>query len=170
MSSMPNLKLTDQDLPAVALDVGIARIGFAVSDTTGRFAFPRGFVKRIKLTTDIAAVKNFMQQENAELVVVGLPLRTDGAYSGQTQRVRAFAKDLERAGIRIALQDERFTTKLANSQLLITSNKRDRLEKGLTDAQSAVIILETFLEKRRLKLEQTLKSEVEPLHLVEQDY
>ncbi len=154
MSSNPNLEPTEQDLPAVALDVGIARIGFAVSDTTGRFAFGRGFVKRIKLTTDVAAVKNLMQQEKAALVVVGLPLRTDGAYSGQTQRVRAFAKDLERAGIRIALQDERFTTKLANSQLLITSNKRDRLEKGLTDTQSAVIILETFLEKRRLKLEQ----------------
>ena len=141
-----------QDLPAIALDVGIARIGFAVSDETGRFAFPRGYIKRIKLTADIAAVRNFMEQENASLVVVGLPLRTDGAYSGQTQRVRAFAKDLERAGIRIALQDERFSTKLANSQLLVISNKRDRLEKGLTDAQSAVLILETFLEKRRLKL------------------
>ena len=140
------------DLPAVALDVGLARIGFAVSDSSGRFAFPRGFVKRIKLSADIAAVKNLMQQEQADLVVVGLPLRTDGTYSGQTQRVRAFAKDLERAGSRIALQDERFSTKLANSQLLVISNKRDRLEKGLTDAQSAVLILETFLEKRRLKL------------------
>jgi putative holliday junction resolvase len=141
-----------QDLPAIALDVGIARIGFAVSDTTGRFAFPRGYVKRIKLTADIAAVRHVMQQENASLVVVGLPLRTDGAYSGQTQRVRAFAKDLERAGIRIVLQDERFSTKLANSQLLVIASKKDRLEKGLTDAQSAVLILETFLEKRRLLL------------------
>ncbi|MEY4529729.1 MAG: hypothetical protein RLZZ156_450 [Deinococcota bacterium] len=144
------MNLDTQDLPAIALDVGIARIGFAVSDITGRFAFPRGYVKRIKLTADIAAVRNLMQQENASLVVVGLPLRTDGAYSGQTQRVRAFAKDLERVGIRIALQDERFSTKLASSQLLVTTSKRDRLEKGLTDAQSAVLILETFLEKRRL--------------------
>ena len=146
------MNLDTQDLPVVALDVGIARIGFAVSDATGRFAFPRGYVKRIKLTADIAAVRTLMSQENASLVVVGLPLRTDGAYSGQTQRVRAFAKDLERAGIRIALQDERFSTKLANSQLLVISSKRDRLEKGLTDAQSAVLILETFLEKRRLLL------------------
>jgi putative holliday junction resolvase len=141
-----------QDLPAIALDVGIARIGFAVSDSSGRFAFPRGYVKRLKLTADVAAVRAVMAQENASLVVVGLPLRTDGAYSGQTQRVRAFAKDLERAGIRIALQDERFSTKLASSQLLVISSKRDRLEKGLTDAQSAVLILETFLEKRRLLL------------------
>lgn len=150
MTQAPN------DLPAIALDVGIARIGLAVSDESGRFAFPRGFVKRIKLAADIAAVQKCMQQEKASLVVVGLPLRTDGAYSGQTQRVRAFAKDLERAGIRIALQDERYSTKLANAQLLVTTNRKDRLEKGITDAQSAVLILETFLEKRRILLEAAL--------------
>ncbi len=148
-------------LPALALDVGIARIGFAISDESGRFAFPRGYVKRIKLTADIAAVQKQMQQEQAHFLVVGLPLRTDGMYSGQTQRVRAFAKDLERAGIPLVLQDERFSTKLAQSQLLVTTNKRDRLEKGLTDAQSAVLILETYLEKRRLELANTTQLEIE---------
>jgi putative holliday junction resolvase len=133
----------------LALDVGVARIGLAVSDPSGRFAFPRGFVVRQKLNLDIAAVRAQMDKEQAQTVVVGLPLKTDGGYSGQTQRVRAFAKDLERAGIQVALQDERFSTKLAQSQLLVTNNKRDRLEKGLLDAQSAVLILETFLQKLR---------------------
>lgn len=135
------------ELPVLGLDVGIARIGVAVSDHSGRFAFPRGYIVRQKLALDIVAVQKQIQQENAHSVVVGLPLRTDGAYSGQTQRVRAFAKDLERAGIRVELQDERFSTKLAQSQLLVTSNKRDRLEKGILDAQSAVLILETFLAR-----------------------
>jgi putative holliday junction resolvase len=133
----------------LALDVGVARIGLAVSDPSGRFAFPRGFIVRQKLGLDIAAIQTQMQQENAHSVVVGLPLKTDGGYSGQTQRVRAFAKDLERAGIVVELQDERFSTKLAQSQLLVTSNKRDRLEKGLLDAQSAVLILETYLTRTR---------------------
>jgi putative holliday junction resolvase len=132
----------------LALDVGVARIGLAVSDPSGRFAFPRGFIVRQKLKLDIAAVQNQMEKEHAQSLVVGLPLKTDGSYSGQTQRVRAFAKDLERAGIQIVLQDERFSSKLAQSQLLVTSNKRDRLEKGLLDAQSAVLILETYLQKQ----------------------
>jgi putative holliday junction resolvase len=132
----------------LALDVGVARIGLAVSDPSGRFAFGRGFIVRQKLKLDVAAVQNQMAKEHAHTVVVGLPLKTDGTYSGQTQRVRAFAKDLERAGIEVVLQDERFSTKLAQSQLLVTSNKRDRLEKGLLDAQSAVLILETYLQKQ----------------------
>ena len=148
-------------LPAIALDVGVARIGLAVSDLSGRFAFGRGFIKRQKLPLDIAALQQLMQQEQAKIVVVGLPLRTDGGYSGQTQRVRAFAKDLERAGLVVVLQDERFTTRLASSQLLVTSSKRDRLEKGLTDTQSAVLILQTFLEKRRAELERSEATEPE---------
>jgi putative holliday junction resolvase len=134
-------------MSVLALDVGVARIGLAVSDSSGRFAFPRGFIVRQKLALDIAAVKSQMAKEDAQTVVVGLPLKTDGTYSGQTQRVRAFAKDLERAGIDVQLQDERFSTKLAQSQLLVISNKRDRLEKGLLDAQSAVLILETYLAR-----------------------
>jgi putative holliday junction resolvase len=131
----------------LGLDVGVARIGVAVSDTSGRFAFPRGYIVRQKLALDIVAVKAQMDKEHAQTVVIGLPLKTDGTYSGQTQRVRAFAKDLERAGIDVQLQDERFSTKLAQSQLLVISNKRDRLEKGLLDAQSAVLILETYLAR-----------------------
>jgi putative holliday junction resolvase len=104
---------------------------------------------------DIAAIKAQMTKEQAQTVVVGLPLKTDGSYSGQTQRVRAFAKDLERAGIQVELQDERFSTKLAQSQLLVTSNKRDRLEKGLLDAQSAVLILETYLARQAATIPKT---------------
>ncbi len=135
--------------PVIALDVGLARIGLAVSDSNGRFAFGRGYHTRVKLRPDIEAVKAFMEKEAARAVVVGLPLRTDGRYSGQTQRVRAFAKDLERAGLTVILQDERFSTKLADARLLVTTNRRDRLERGLSDEASAVLILETYLEKVR---------------------
>jgi putative holliday junction resolvase len=135
--------------PVIALDVGLARIGFAASDSSGRFAFGRGYHTRVKLKADIEAVKALMTKESARAVVVGLPLRTDGQHSGQTQRVRAFAKDLERAGLIVFLQDERFSTKLADARLLVTTNRRDRLERGLSDEASAVLILETFLERMK---------------------
>jgi putative holliday junction resolvase len=135
--------------PLIALDVGLARIGLAVSDSSGRFAFGRGYHTRVKLKVDIEAIKAFMQKEEARAVVVGLPLRTDGQHSGQTQRVRAFAKDLERAGLTVILQDERFSTKLADARLLVTTNRRDRFDRGLSDEASAVLILETYLDKIR---------------------
>ena len=134
-------------LPAIALDVGEARIGFATSDAHGRFAFGRGYHTRSKLETDIDAVREFLARERAKTVVVGLPLRTDGADSPQTRRVRTFAASLQAAGLRVAFQDERFTTRIA-TQNLMGKSKKKRQEKGNTDEASAVAILETWLSKR----------------------
>jgi release factor glutamine methyltransferase len=141
-----NQAVTD-DLPAIALDVGEARIGFAASDAQGRFAFGRGYHTRGKLEADINAVREFLERENAKMVVVGLPLRTDGADSPQTQKVRIFTAALETAGLPVAFQDERFTTRIA-TQNLKTQTKKKRQEKGNTDEASAVAILETWLSKR----------------------
>ncbi len=137
----------NQALPAIALDVGEARIGFAASDAQGRFAFGRGYHTRGKLQTDINAVRDLLEKENAKMIVVGLPLRTDGADSPQTQKVRIFAAALETAGLPVAFQDERFTTRIA-TQNLKTQTKKKRQEKGNTDEASAVAILETWLSKR----------------------
>jgi putative Holliday junction resolvase len=135
------------DLPAIALDVGEARIGFAACDPKGRFAFGRGYYTRSKLETDVNAVKTLLEQECANLIVVGLPLRTDGADSPQTTRVRAFAAALEAAGLLVTFQDERFTTRIA-TQNLMGQSKKKRQEKGNTDEASAVAILETWLQRR----------------------
>ncbi len=134
-------------LPAIALDVGEARIGFAASDAQGRFAFGRGYHTRSKLEADINAVRDFLERENAKVVVVGLPLRTDGADSPQTQKVRIFTAALQAAGLPVAFQDERFTTRIA-TQNLKTQTRKKRQEKGNTDEASAVAILETWLSKR----------------------
>ena len=135
------------DLPSIALDVGEARIGLAACDPQGRFAFGRGYHTRSKLENDVNAVKALLERENAKLIVVGLPLRTDGADSPQTARVRAFAAALEAAGLPVAFQDERFTTRIA-TQSLMGQSKKKRQEKGNTDEASAVAILETWLQRR----------------------
>jgi putative Holliday junction resolvase len=136
-------------LPAIALDVGEARIGFAASDPAGRFAFGRGYHTRTAgkagLAGAICAVRELFEREKAAVVVVGLPLRTDGGDSPQTERVRAFALSLEAGGLPVRLVDERFTTRVASQALLSGKSKAQRREKGLTDEASAVAILETYL-------------------------
>jgi putative holliday junction resolvase len=143
-------------LPAIALDVGEARIGFAASDEQGRFAFGRGYHTRSTLEQDVLAIQNFLNLELAKSVIVGLPLRTDGADSPQTLKVRGFAGSLETAGLKVILQDERFSTRIATQSLLAGSSRRKRQEKGRTDEASAVSILETWLEKRRRTSSQIL--------------
>ena len=136
----------------LALDVGDARIGLARGETGSSFAFGRGFITRTKLGEDIRALKNLMLEENADLLVLGLPKSKDGSDSPQTQKVRAFAKELEKADVMVVLEDERFTTRLA-SQRLQTLPKHKRQEKGRLDEAAAVLILESYLAKTNAKSE-----------------
>jgi putative holliday junction resolvase len=139
----------------LALDVGDARIGLAKGETGSSFAFGRGFITRTKLREDIQALKELMTKESAELVVIGLPKSKDGTDSPQTQKVRAFAKELEKAGVAVVLEDERFTTRLA-SQHLRDLPKHKRQEKGRLDEAAAILILESYLAKTLPKSEELL--------------
>lgn len=91
-------------------------------------------------------------QEAAGEVIVGLPLNLDGSESVQTSRVRAFSEALSRRlepeGVRVVLEDERLTTRIAQRQ--VGSGplpKRKREEKGRLDEASAVLILESYLRR-----------------------
>ena len=119
----------------LALDVSKNRIGFAVN--VGKLAFGRGSMDRKKHARDLQAVLEKMRAEGAEALVLGLPLRTDGAPSPVAQRVRSFGFDLTKAGARVYYQDERFTTQRA----------RDLGATDLDEA-AAVQILELFLQGR----------------------
>jgi len=84
--------------------------------------------------------------------VVGLPSTLRGGDSAQTQKVRAFAAELEKAGLVVVFEDERLTTRLA-AQGLATSGlkKKQRQEKGRLDERAAVLILETYLARHGLE-------------------
>lgn len=134
----------------LALDVGEARIGVAAGQVGSSFAFGRGFIRRQSLTKDVAAVRELAEQENATRVVVGLPSHLRGGDSPQTQKVRAFAEELEKAGLEVVFEDERLTTKLASQNLLGSGlKKKQRQEKGRLDERAAVLILESYLAKHR---------------------
>nr|WP_256488240.1 Holliday junction resolvase RuvX [Deinococcus sp. HSC-46F16] len=95
------------------MDVSKSRIGFAVN--AGRLAFGRGSVDRKRLPLDLKAVRLKVEETRAELLLLGLPLRTDGAPSPSADRVRAFGRVLEDKGYRVAYQDERFSTQRARA-------------------------------------------------------
>ena len=75
----------------LALDVSKHRIGFAVN--RGTLAFGRGSLDRKRLIWDVRQVQARMKTEGATLLVVGLPLRTDGAQSSTADRVRSFGRE-----------------------------------------------------------------------------
>jgi putative Holliday junction resolvase len=138
----------------VGLDVGERRIGVAVSDATGTLARPVGVLHPRAL--DATAVRLAAlevsrlaaEDENIGSIVVGLPRHLDGASSAMTARVKAFATQLAQAtGLPVVLQDERLTSREAESRLALRE-KDWRARKERLDAAAAAVILQDYLDTR----------------------
>ena len=102
----------------LALDVGDARIGVAVSDPLGIIAQPVGLVTRVGWGPDIAKITEFADQYGTRTLLCGLPLNMDGSAGGQADKVRAFAQQLEKKGFTVTFWDERMTTVTAERALI----------------------------------------------------
>jgi putative holliday junction resolvase len=100
----------------LALDFGSARTGVAVSDPTGTVARPVGIVDDAASDRGLARVVELAQQEDVELIVVGLPITLRGEQGAQAEETERFVESL-RAATDLPVQsfDERFTTKLAGA-------------------------------------------------------
>jgi putative Holliday junction resolvase len=101
-------------LKVLALDYGSARTGVAVSDPTGTLARPLCTVERAATDAGLERLVEIVRDEEAERVVVGLPLTLRGERGDQAEETLRFVDRL-RAAIEIPIEtfDERFTTTLA---------------------------------------------------------
>jgi putative Holliday junction resolvase len=98
----------------MALDYGSARTGVAVSDPTGTVARPLGVVERAATDDGLAELARLVREEEAERVVVGLPLTRRGTRGEQATETERFVEALRGAlDVPVELYDERFTTDLA---------------------------------------------------------
>jgi putative holliday junction resolvase len=132
----------------LALDVGASRIGLAVARVGSAFAFGRGTIPGGDDERTLATLAPIVRAEGATRLVVGLPLRTDGADSAQTERVRHLAERLRALALPVELVDERFTSQAAQRALRSSGLPRSkRRQKGRLDEASAVLILETYLAR-----------------------
>ena len=98
----------------MALDYGSARTGVAVSDPTGAVARPLCVVERAGTESGLARLRELVRTEEAERVVVGLPLTLRGERGAQAAETDRFVDRL-RAVVDVPVEtfDERFTTTLA---------------------------------------------------------
>ena len=133
---------------ALALDVGDARIGLAISDPGGIVCLPIEALVRGEDSDDLAAVIELAQREGVEMIVVGLPLSLDGTHGPAARKMRRFTSALRRsADIPVQSWDERFTTAEAEGRLRQAGFRPSR-DRARLDSMSAVIILESFLAAR----------------------
>lgn len=136
----------------LGLDVGQRRIGVAVSDATCTLARPLMVVATIGLERDavdraVTEITRLAAEEDGlSLVVVGLPRRLDGAASDMTPKVAAFGARLrERLAVPVVFQDERLSSREAESRLAVRE-KDWRVRKQKLDAAAAAVILQDHLD------------------------
>jgi putative Holliday junction resolvase len=141
----------------LGIDYGARRIGLAVSDHTRSLARPwQTIAAGSSPQTSAEAVAALLSRASAdeqsgadgvEEVVVGLPRRLNGEDTDQTQTARAFATALGTlTGFSIHLQDERLTSREAESRL--AQREKDwRRRKQQLDAAAAAVILQDYLDR-----------------------
>jgi putative Holliday junction resolvase len=128
----------------IAVDVGLARIGVAIS--VDSLAIPHSVISQGQ--TAIAELLDIYNEKNAECIYVGLPLSLRGGHTASTRMAIDFAELIALEGIPVRLIDERLTSKTAQ-QSLRQAGKNAKQQKGIIDASAACLILEFALASEK---------------------
>jgi putative Holliday junction resolvase len=132
----------------LALDYGARRIGLAVSDPEGVFAFPAGCLERSGVERDLAALRELVESRGVVQIVVGLPIHMNGREGPEARAARAFAAALGReTGRTVHLFDERWTSREAERALGVRGG-RSRRARGEIDSAAATLLLRAWLGRR----------------------
>ena len=132
----------------LGIDYGERRIGLALSDPMGIIAKPFRIIDR-KITPDyISEILNISKENNANIIVVGLPLTLRGEESKQTKVVKKFIEELTQLGkIPVVPVDERYSS-IAAKRSLQEQGVKTGHEKGRVDETAAAIILQEYLDSK----------------------
>jgi len=135
---------------ALALDIGTRRIGLARSDALGLTAQTLGMLEvRRNPDRTLEELADRIREEQAEILVVGLPRNMDGSLGPKALEVRQFVEDLlKRVDLPVEYVDERLTTVSAQRVLLEADVSRKK-RRQVVDGMAAAIILQTWLDTGR---------------------
>jgi len=147
----------------LALDYGRKKIGLALADCEARVAEPHDTLERVNRNEDMRRLREFVRDHGVKQVVVGLPLRLDGAPGEMAEEATRFAERVRKqVGVPVELVDERLTSWQAEQileqefgrRITHTETPRGRKKsarasdgKYTTDAVAAMLILREYLAR-----------------------
>ena len=132
----------------LGLDLGSVTCGVSFSDT----GFIARTIETIRFKPDdynmeLDKVLDIVDREKPDVIVLGLPLLLNDDVGPRAQICLEFGEVLEQeSGIPVKMQDERFTTAVAESILLEADVSRKKRKKKI-DQLAAVQILQTWLDR-----------------------
>ena len=132
----------------IGIDYGTKRVGLAVTDPTQTIA---NGLKTIPVKDLMNFLRSYVERENVVEFVVGYPKKMNNLPSESAIFVDRLLKQLrvKFPHIPVELMDERFTSKIAFQTMIDGGlRKKKRRDKAIIDTISAVLILQSYLDRR----------------------
>jgi putative holliday junction resolvase len=138
------------NVAALGLDVGRKRIGVAGCDRMGLIAHGITTIERRNWQADLEQLQDLINSRQVDTLVVGLPYNMDGSLGYQARQVQKFAHAAaKQLNVKLEYVDERLTSFEAE-QMMHSQGISPRSHKATIDRKAAAIILQQWLEERRI--------------------
>ena len=134
----------------MSVDYGDRRTGTALSDIRGILASPLTVIKESYQPKLAKEIVSLAVDNDVKTVVIGLPRNMDGSYGYRCDECKSLGEAISNinAELNICFEDERLTTVMAHN-VLSENNVRGKKRKDTVDAVSAVMILQSYLDKNK---------------------
>lgn len=134
----------------MSVDYGDRRTGIALSDIRGILASPLTVIKESYQPKLAKEIVSLAVDNDVKTVVIGLPINMDGSYGYRCDECKSLGEAISNinAELNICFEDERLTTVMAHN-VLSENNVRGKKRKDTVDAVSAVMILQSYLDKNK---------------------
>jgi putative holliday junction resolvase len=131
----------------LAIDYGKKRTGIAVTDPMQIIATGLTTIDSHEL---IPFLKNYIESEIVELIIIGMPLNLDETDTDGTEPAKKAIERIQKAFPQMPIKtvDERFTSKMARTAMIeMGMKKKDRQKKGNVDVIAATIMLQEYMKE-----------------------
>lgn len=134
----------------LGIDYGTKRIGIAISDESGMFAFPKAIAGTGKEA--LAQIVSLIETEGVQKIIVGNSLDQAGVRNAVMEDVDAFVEELNKlTGLPVILHDERFSSSAVRafdwSKPVATPHRTTKKPEPIDD-RAAAIMLQRYLDKQ----------------------
>ena len=136
-------------MKTMAIDLGEKRIGIALSDPSGIIALPLTTITGIPRNERMNEILRLLEENQAEEIVVGLPLSLSGKLGPSARSVTQFVELLtNQCSVPVITVDERYSTAEAERLISHTGVKPSK-NRPKIDSTAATIILQAYLDSKR---------------------
>lgn len=130
----------------LGVDLGARRVGLALTDPLRMFGSPLDTIPLVSESSAAERIAQVCRERGVDLVVIGMPFQADGSEGEGCARARRIQERLRARGLEVALHDERWTSRDAETALR-ESGTAARAMKGKTDKVAAALILQDYLRE-----------------------